>query len=109
MAELRGAELLRAAVNNILDHPETFDQTQWHCGTKHCIAGHCQILGGRPQNSRAASDAEEMLGISKDDADWLFAGHRSLPEIHNYAYAMLHGYDRDGYNRDGYGRNLEKL
>src|ERR1700730_12207739 len=43
---LKGKELLRAAVNRCITHPEEWRQTTWHCGTEHCIAGRCQVLAG---------------------------------------------------------------
>ena len=106
-------ELLKRVVNHIIEHPETWDQRRWHCGTSHCVAGHCQIMAGKPPTDEgAADDAREALGLDWDDAAWLFAPERTLPEIHGFAKAVLAGeagynhadYDRDGYNRDGYNR-----
>ena len=121
--QLRGKELLCEAVNHIIEHPETHNQMQWHsdCGTKHCIAGHCQILGGNAANSSTArDDAVRMLGISDEDANWLFSGSRHIVDIHQFAQAMIegkekeffnrhgfnrHGYDRHGFNRHGFNRH----
>lgn len=114
--ELRDDELLRAVVNQITQHREMWDQTNYHsdCGTKHCVAGWAQILGGRPVTHRYPNiEAQALLGLSDVDAAWLFAGHRTLPEIYSFAKARLgehidgrgcDGYDRDGYDRDGYSR-----
>ena len=107
---LRGPALLATAVNRILAHPETWDQRHWHCGTTHCVAGHCQIIGLGHENESAGSEARELLGISASDANWLFDARRTLPEIHGFAAALLDGdagYDRAGYNRDG--KALEPL
>lgn len=106
-------ENLVATLNHILDRRETYDQSCWHkktdCGTTYCFAGHAQILAGKPQDSgRAASDAREWLGLSREDARWMFSSARTLPEIHWFISLVVDGvddrdgYDRYGYNRDGY-------
>lgn len=74
---LRGGALARAAVNQILLHPETWDQSAWHneCGTKHCFAGWCQILAGKKANDDTAEeDAMEALGLDfGDDGEYATA------------------------------------
>ena len=104
---LRGEKLLKTAVNQILAHPETWNQKEWHseCGTKHCIAGWCQILSGKPSSDQAKEDAKEALGISESDADYLFRGGCSLGEIYYFAQH----FNRDGFNRDGFDRDGNKL
>ena len=98
---LRGEKLLKTVVNQILAHPETWYQGNWHCGTKHCIAGWCQILSGKPQNSdSAASDAQEALGISDTDASFLFRSSCTISE----AYYFAANFNCDGFNRAGYDR-----
>lgn len=109
---LRGKELLRAAVNQIIDHPKRWKQGIWHCGTSHCIGGWCQILGGLPE-SNGAGNAANLLGLSKKDADWLFAPYRTMQEIYDFAKAFIngkqyfnvYGYSPDGFNRYGYDRD----
>jgi hypothetical protein len=89
---LRGTELLRAAVNHIIQHPEEWDQSSWHntCGTTHCIAGHCQIMGGRPMNIDTASyDAQTLLGLSYHEQKYLFASDRTLEEIWAFAKVKI--------------------
>ena len=101
---LRGAELARAAVNQILAHPESWQQSAWHspCGTKHCFAGWCQILSGKPLNADTSKqDAREALGFSESDANWFFRSTASLGELH----ALAANFDRDGFGRDGFGRD----
>lgn len=102
--QLRGPALLATAVNHILAHPETWDQRHWHCNSTHCIAGHCELLGTGKQSSEAGRVSRRLLGISARDANWLFAGDRSLQEIYGYAKVWLEGVDEAGYNRDGYNR-----
>jgi hypothetical protein len=104
---LRGKELLRAAVNQIIQHPETWNQFEWHCGTGHCIGGWCEVLSGDGVTDKAGIHAEKLLGISHDDANWLFAGNRTLGEIYAYAKATIAGkeyFDRDGFDRAGFNR-----
>ncbi len=91
--DLRGVDLLRAAVNTILRDPETWNQRNWHtwddgCATTHCIAGHCQVLVGRDADSgRCKSEVTELLGISVETADWLFDCDRTIHEIHGFCRA----------------------
>ena len=42
---------LRAIVDRIKADPSCWDQSRWHCGTSHCIAGHAQ-LDALPVNRR---------------------------------------------------------
>jgi hypothetical protein len=106
VVELRGPALLATAVNEILAHPETWDQRHWHCNTKHCVFGHCQILAGRPVNeSIIFSEVQELLDISHGDASWLSSGDRTLPEIYCFTKALREGPGEDGYNRAGYDRD----
>ena len=104
---LRGEKLLKTAVNQILAHPNTWDQTHWHssCGSKHCIAGWCQILAGHVADEGCVtSQAQEALGISMADRAWLFAPIRTLAEIYRFAETFSAGFDRDGFDRDGFDR-----
>ena len=105
---LRGEKLLKTAINRILADPASWDQASWHsaCGTRHCLAGWCQILGGRPaKSSEARADATELLGISLSEADALFRPTCGIGEMHAFAANFsLVGYDRDGYDRAGYNR-----
>lgn len=66
MAKLTGDRLLKAAINHILLHPETWDQSTWHssCKTKHCIAGTCQILAGFAPDSLGAPITSVKTPIS---------------------------------------------
>lgn len=98
---LRGGALARAAVNQILLHPETWDQSQWHneCGSKHCFAGWCQILAGKEPNcDMAEEDAMKALGLSFDNedeseiVDRVFYGGATLDQL--YGFAATHGVKR---------------
>ena len=93
---MAGSELLCVAVNQILIYPETWDQTAWHsqCGAKHCIAGHGQILAGKPSNSvDCFADAQDAFGLDFHDAVWLFAPERTLREIYSFAQAFRDGHE----------------
>jgi hypothetical protein len=104
---LRGVKLLRAAVNKILENPDCWDQTTTHCGTKHCVGGHIQILAGLPANDNTVmEDMRDTLGISVYDAMWLYSSQRTLGEIYNFAKNFdRDGCDRDGRDRDGFDRD----
>ena len=118
--KVKHPDRLGEQVNNILTNRDSWDQELYHsaCGTKHCIAGHGQIAAGKPMNvNTCRDDAQEWYGITDEDAQWLFYGDRTLPEMHGFASAALagdlyfdadgfgrNGYHRDGFNRDGYDR-----
>lgn len=101
---LCGKALLAAAVNHIIQHPETWDQSTYgkigFCGTVGCIAHHMQRLGGRKCSpTRAKNDARELGELSDDDARWLFAPGRTLSQLHAFTAALLAGaayFDREG-------------
>jgi hypothetical protein len=99
--KLTGPELLRAAVNQIIEHPETWNQRSWHCGTSHCVAGWCNVLAGNG-TVEGNSVLIREVGISPGEAEWLSQPHRSLPDIYNFAKKVLS--NRDGFNRDGFDR-----
>jgi hypothetical protein len=97
--------------------PAEWKQDSWHCGTKHCFAGWAQVLANKPvSNETVRRDARQFLGLTMAEADYLFAGHRTLEDFKSYNRAGYNragydragynraGYDRDGYNRDGYNR-----
>ena len=46
---------LRAIVDRIKADPSCWDQSDWHCGTAHCIAGHAQL------DALSADRREEFL------------------------------------------------
>jgi hypothetical protein len=43
---LRGVSLLDAAVEQIILHPETWNQDSYRCGGGLCVAGHVDVLAG---------------------------------------------------------------
>ncbi|MFE7797035.1 hypothetical protein [Nocardia sp. NPDC057440] len=48
MPNIKNWPLMVDVLRQIIDHPETWDQTVWvtHCGTKACVAGWAAQLGG---------------------------------------------------------------
>lgn len=80
-------------------NPECWKQTSWHCRTQHCFAGHAQILSGKMANDDTVRrDARIFLDLSKPEADYFFAGERTLEDFRA-------GYDRAGYKSAGYDRD----
>lgn len=95
---LRGKELMRAVINKIIESPESWDQTCWHspCKTKHCIAGWAQILGGgEPKGHRAQIEAQEFLGLTKEEANDLFDAGTPWPHIYEFAKRYIAGEPTD--------------
>jgi hypothetical protein len=105
------ADNLRAVLAKIEAHPETWYQASWHCDTTHCFGGWAQILSGCEQTERAAQvrrDARRWLGLTRYEADLLFAGQNTLQRIRELVEQFTSpgaGYDRDGYDRAGYNRD----
>jgi len=105
-------ENFERVLNHIKAHPETWKQSKWHCGTSHCFAGHAQIMAGNaPNNKTVRRDARIFLGLTRYEADRMFASSRSIADFeaflsdgYNRAGHDRAGYDRDGYNRADYDR-----
>lgn len=93
-------------LRQIINHPETHDQTLWHCGTSHCFAGWSQIKAGKaPNNDTVREDACQWLGITLGESDWLFDGDRTVVDFVRFREEPKEGYDRAGFNRTGYDRD----
>jgi len=117
----------KLVLDTIKANPESWDQTQWHCGTTHCFAGHAQILAGytctqslagdRQAVIKVVKDAEKFLGVTEKEGYWLFMSRRKMEDFEkflatydDYQYVIgtsgivesvnKHGYGRDGYNLD---------
>lgn len=72
-------------VGRIYQRPETWNQTEWHRGTAHCVAGHAQnalrgIVFTDPCDY-ASYDGAKWLDLSRKEADWLFDIDRTLDEL----------------------------
>jgi hypothetical protein len=96
-----------AIIARIEADPSCWKQSSWHCGTSHCYGGWAQIESGKPANdSTARGDAREWLDLNRYEAEYAFAGNRTLAELKALPERFnLAGYDRAGYNRDGYDRD----
>lgn len=96
------AALLRQTLDYIKTHPEQWEQSTWRaeelCGTVACFAGWaCALNGdmfdpsewdlvltdanGKPVDSMIERRAEEILGLTEDQADDLFGAYRTLDEL----------------------------
>lgn len=110
------APLLLQTLHHIENHPEELDQTRWHCGTTACYAGHAAILDGgewHPQMSIAmvARDddppeflpggripvsvrARHILGLTGEQAGWLFDGANTLDDLRGYVYRFVGDWEK---------------
>lgn len=100
--------LLDSALNFIEEHPQHWDQTRWHCGTTHCLAGiiHCFLLEVDPTTAEINQDdywneangenavrnrAQEALQINDAEADKLFYYKNTFEELKSIRNAMFEG------------------
>jgi hypothetical protein len=71
-ATAQQAAILRAAVEAIKQHPETFDMSQWACGTTWCLAG--QIVRNDSDDdewsSLVALEARRLAHMSKGETQF---------------------------------------
>lgn len=62
-------ELLDKVLNHIKTNPETWDQSNWRCGTNYCFAGHAAILGGwRPVDDEDNVPYWKLVGFDTPEA-----------------------------------------
>jgi hypothetical protein len=93
-------ERFKIIVNRIKDNPSCWNQKVWHCGSAHCIAGHAQIDSGKAADGATARrDAIEWLDLSEQEANCLFAAHRTIKDFET-VIARGSIYDADGYDLD---------
>jgi hypothetical protein len=80
---LRGKALAYAVLRQITEHPETWQQDDWHseCKTCHCFGGHAQIMGGNVASPTARLDAIEFLGIRENQGYILFFPNNKLEQL----------------------------
>lgn len=100
--------LLDKALQFIAEHPQHWDQTMWHCGTSHCLAGiiHCFTLNVDPATTEMSQDdywnesngenavrnrAQEALRITDAEADKLFYYKNSEEDLKQIRNAMFTG------------------
>lgn len=102
-------ENFKLVLEKIKSSPCQWDQSAWHssCGTKHCIAGWAQILGGAEANSETARmDARIFLDLTMNEANFIFSSSRQMSDFDRIVSVAFDsdGYDREGYDRGGYDR-----
>ncbi len=90
-------ELLEKTLKYIEEHPEEWDQAEWFCGTVACFAGHVvglarcdelQGVGSYP-GSVIAREAQNLLEINDDAAEFLFEAGHGLEDLKNIVTAMI--------------------
>ena len=105
MKNLDNCKLVLAQIEN---HPETWDQKDWHCQTAHCFAGWAQILSGKRENNiTVRRDARIFLGLSLREANYYFSSSRTLEELKTVLENFYNqdGFDRGGFDRHGFDQN----
>lgn len=124
-------ELAQAVHDQILLHPETHDQTAYFgvgsCGTTACVAGWSLKLAGCKQHSddrglttgrwahpaagertyRIPNLAAQLLGLSLDDAGWLFFDERTREEVLDGLEAIANG-DREKFAEISSGATYDR-
>ncbi|SRR6266576_6012799 len=66
---MANAERLWATYRHIEAHPETWDQSMWHCGTSFCFAGHGAVtIAGAPIHSPGTMYGSGVT-LREEDAD----------------------------------------
>lgn len=67
---LRGLDLLDAAITQIEQHPETWDQGRWRCKSGMCLGGWmCDLTGGRWLTG-AGEDGRAYLVPEPGEEQW---------------------------------------
>lgn len=80
-------ENYKLVLDKIESDPNCWDQSEWHCGSKHCFAGWAQILSGKePDAGTVHRDAVDFLDVSFWDAQYLFHGRRTLEDFRKFLY-----------------------
>lgn len=102
-------ELLQKTLDTIKANPQHWDQSKWHCGTSHCFAGFAELIAKNipietdesilirderfydPKfNDWSTSEhATELLGISDNDAETLFASYRTLEDLEEMVASLI--------------------
>jgi len=114
-------KLLNDTLNAIKANPDHWEQSKWHCGTSHCLAGFAELLSlGLPVDSNeddlrdnlsvynenksrwsTRENAIKALGLNDSldsDDDTLFAAYNTFPELEKMvAYLSEHG-SLNGYH-----------
>jgi hypothetical protein len=79
-------ERIKAFIAKVEADPSCWDQSTWHCGTKHCFAGWGQIDAGyKPNSSTTWGDAAAYYDLTDREAQYLFDGDRTLDDFRGVA------------------------
>ena len=106
---------LKAVLQQIEDHPETWNQGGWHCNTSHCVGGWAQVMSGKEEDSDyVVIHARKWLSLSETEAKYLFNAYRTLDQIRTFVKQAedcvngnefpYYGYDRNGRDKNGLNR-----
>lgn len=112
--------LLRKTLEHIQNHPDEWEQSIWHCGTKFCFAGHACILSGdriyhpdgelETQYSEFVVSSEDgeireirdraqtILGLCAHNANVLFDPDNSLPVLERIVQILSEGNSLDNFS-----------
>jgi hypothetical protein len=104
---------LVTALDLIENNPSHWDQSNWHCGTSHCLAGFCDIVQNYTVidlNKIKFDVPTSDFAIQNPKLNYLFKADNTLDYIRdeiNYltTSANITGYDSNGYDRYGYDSN----
>lgn len=115
---VRGRRLAAAVCNQIIQHPESWNQCEWHCGTSHCVAGWIDVLAGyyNPKTDGPTAKGESVgdsvsdrakhaLGLETDHILGIniFAAHTRFDSIYTRLKGLADGTITRGglYTSDG--------
>lgn len=74
-------ERLRAVKQKILDEPESFDMSDWECGTTRCIGGWACLLFPKEVDRYFSESASRILGLDHLQREKLFYQDEWPPEF----------------------------
>lgn len=84
MFKFPNGERLQQVMDQINQHPETWNQNYWHCDSSHCFMGWAQILSGNPKThgiNTIMYDACAWLSISEVEFYELSASNLSRKSL----------------------------
>lgn len=70
------AELAYRVLDHIDAHPETWQQSTWHCGSSFCFGGWAVALAGGVVNDddEVCSGPSGLIGLEIEEAAWVALG-----------------------------------
>lgn len=93
---------MRMVINQIIDHPQSWDQNHWHCATSHCFGGWCQLLGTKRVRDFKGStldaarqviehDVRKLLDLTDEVLEWLVSCERAFAELYMFSAMYVGG------------------